>query len=56
MVGDRLYTDMEMARSAGVIGVLVLTGEAKTRDVESAACKPDFVLKSVAELIEAIKD
>ena len=27
MVGDRLYTDMAMARRAGALGVLVLTGE-----------------------------
>ena len=27
MVGDRLYTDMAMARRAGAFGVLVLTGE-----------------------------
>src|SRR4051812_2760659 len=28
MVGDRLYTDVEMARRSGALGVLVLTGEA----------------------------
>ena len=31
MVGDRLYTDMEMAHRAGAFGVLVLTGEATAR-------------------------
>ncbi|MBN2217531.1 MAG: HAD hydrolase-like protein [Pirellulales bacterium] len=36
MVGDRLYTDMAMAKSIGALGVLVLTGEA-TAD-EAAAC------------------
>jgi hypothetical protein len=27
VVGDRIYTDMAMARAAGAVGVLVLTGE-----------------------------
>ncbi len=31
MVGDRLYTDMAMARKAGALGVLVLTGETTGR-------------------------
>src|SRR5712671_848660 len=32
MVGDRLYTDIVMAHHAGVLGVLVLTGEATAAD------------------------
>jgi ribonucleotide monophosphatase NagD (HAD superfamily) len=35
MVGDRLYTDMAMASRAGVVGVLVLSGEATVDDVEA---------------------
>ena len=33
MVGDRLYTDIEMAHKAGALGVLVLSGEATAADV-----------------------
>ncbi len=33
MVGDRIYTDMAMARQAGAVGILVLTGEATASDV-----------------------
>ena len=33
MVGDRLYTDMEMAERAEVHGILVLSGEATREDV-----------------------
>jgi HAD superfamily hydrolase (TIGR01450 family) len=50
MVGDRLYTDMEMARRAGAVGVLVLTGETKARDLNQAANRPDVVLPGLAEL------
>ena len=32
MIGDRIYTDMAMARASGVHGVLVLSGEATQDD------------------------
>lgn len=52
MVGDRLYTDMEMAARAGVVGVLVLSGEATLDDLEAAPQTPDLVVKSVADLFD----
>ena len=51
MVGDRLYTDMEMAERAGVHGVLVLSGEASIGDVEKGKLHPSIVVDSVAELL-----
>ena len=51
MVGDRLYTDMEMADRAGVVSVLVLSGEATIDDLESAPQTPDVIVNSVAELL-----
>jgi NagD protein len=50
MVGDRLYTDLEMARRAGALGVLVLTGETTAEDVARAAQAPDLVVPSLHEL------
>ena len=50
MVGDRLYTDMEMAARAGVVGVLVLSGEATLDDLEAAPQTPDVIVDSVANL------
>jgi NagD protein len=50
MVGDRLYTDMEMARRAGALGVLVLTGEAKAEDAARASPPPDLLVPSLADL------
>ena len=50
VVGDRLYTDMAMARSAGAIGVLVLTGEATAAQAKSADSAPDLVLRDVGAL------
>ena len=50
MVGDRLYTDVLMARRAGALGVLVLTGEATAQDAARSAAPPDLTLPSLVEL------
>jgi HAD superfamily hydrolase (TIGR01450 family) len=49
MVGDRLYTDIEMARRAGALGVLVLTGEATAEDAARSTSTPDIIAANVAE-------
>ena len=50
MVGDRLYTDMAMARAAGLTAVLVLSGETTPAMLERLApeARPDIVIASVA--------
>ncbi len=50
MVGDRLYTDMEMAERAGVHGILVLSGEATRDDEKNAAQSPSLIVESVSFL------
>jgi len=54
MVGDRLYTDMEMARRAGVASVLVLSGETKKRDLKGCRHRPSYVFDSIEYLAKAI--
>jgi HAD superfamily hydrolase (TIGR01450 family) len=51
VIGDRLYTDIRMAREAGAIGVLTLSGETTAADVEAAAApaRPDFVVADLGE-------
>lgn len=50
LVGDRLQTDIRMARALGCQGMLVLSG-ATTRDqLEEADIVPDFVLDSLGDL------
>lgn len=56
MVGDRLYTDIAMARRAGIAGVLVLSGEATRDDVENGETKPDIVADDISSLARAIRD
>lgn len=50
MVGDRLYTDMAMARRAGTFSVLVLSGEAVAEDISDLEEPPDMVLTDIGEL------
>ena len=58
MVGDRLYTDIAMARNAGALGVLVLSGESTIEDVNKApqSSKPDLVVENIAELGRLLKE
>lgn len=58
MVGDRLYTDIAMARNAGAFGVLVLSGESTMDTVNSApeGSKPDLVCENIAELGRLLRE
>ena len=51
MVGDRLYTDMEMAIRANCVSVLVLSGEATMDDLNNSGKNVDVVVASVNELM-----
>ena len=51
MVGDRLYTDMEMAIQAGCVSVLVLSGEATLKDLEKSGKEVSVVVDSVDSLL-----
>jgi NagD protein len=55
MVGDRLYTDVAMARRSGAVGILVLTGETTSADVHEAEQKPDLTVSNLAELGERLR-
>ena len=55
MVGDRLYTDMAMARRAGALGVLVLTGETTAAEGANHSPAPDLVVSGLAEFGERLR-
>ena len=50
IVGDRLHTDIQMARNMGSMSLLVLSGETTRDQVEASAIRPDFILPSLAGL------
>ncbi len=49
MVGDRLITDIAIGKW-GVRTALVLSGEAKLEDVDTAPIKPTYIFDTIAEL------
>lgn len=51
LVGDRLDTDMRMAREAGMSAALVLTGATVSADLDGYEPRPDFVLDSIAGVV-----
>jgi HAD superfamily hydrolase (TIGR01450 family) len=55
MVGDRLYTDMEMARRSGAVGILVLTGET-TSEQAAASDIPALVVRDLSELAALLRE
>ena len=56
MVGDRLYTDIALGKTAGVKTVLVLSGETSRENLENSEFHPDLVCENLADLIRMLKD
>jgi NagD protein len=54
MVGDRIYTDIEMAHNAGAFGVLVLSGETTIEVADAAPKQPHLICDSIEVLGELI--
>jgi len=51
MVGDRLYTDIRMARENEMTAILVLSGEATREDVAQSPFQPHHIVPSLAFLL-----
>ncbi len=51
MIGDRIYTDMELARRVPCDFILVLSGETKKKDLAQIEEQPTLVVESIADLI-----
>jgi HAD superfamily hydrolase (TIGR01457 family) len=51
MVGDRLYTDIAMALSAQIMGILVLSGETQQSDLKESRYTPDLVVDCIGDLV-----
>lgn len=54
-IGDRLYTDIAIAEGTEAYSALVLSGEATLFDLEKSEYKPNFVIESLKELTELLK-
>ncbi|MBN2047326.1 MAG: HAD-IIA family hydrolase [Anaerolineaceae bacterium] len=55
MVGDRLYTDIALGRTAGITTVLVLSGETHLEDLEGSPNQPTVTFNHIGELSNWLK-
>jgi len=53
MSGDRLYTEIQMAKRAGMPSAIVLTGETTDEDLagETEENLPDYILQRIDQLV-----
>jgi ribonucleotide monophosphatase NagD (HAD superfamily) len=52
MVGDRLYTEIRMAKDAGMSSAVVLTGETTEEDLAGESeVLPDYMLERIDQLV-----
>jgi ribonucleotide monophosphatase NagD (HAD superfamily) len=53
MSGDRLYTEIQMAKHAGMPSAVVLTGETTEEDLarEPEENLPDYILQRIDQLV-----
>lgn len=51
-VGDRLMTDIQMGKNAGILSILILTGEAKLTDLQNSTVQPDLVFDRIIDILE----
>ncbi len=56
MVGDRVYTDMKMAREAGIPAALVLTGETTAAQAAGLSHQPDLIVADIGNLGKLMAD
>lgn len=56
MVGDRIYTDVQMAHNAGAMGVLVLSGETTLEVADRAETQPHLIADSIEVLGELLRE
>jgi len=52
IIGDRLYTDMDMARNIGCDFILVFSGETRPEDLQNWNSRPTLAVETVGTLIE----
>ncbi len=55
MVGDRLYTDIALGQTSGILTLLVLSGETHLSDLESSPFKPDYIFPHLGALADYLE-
>ena len=55
VIGDRIYTDVKSGLNAGVLSILVMSGETTYEILEASEEKPHLVLESAKEILNVLK-
>lgn len=53
-VGDRLYTDIAVAKNHGAASLLVLSGETVPEDLEKSDIQPDYIFPRLGDVVELL--
>jgi 4-nitrophenyl phosphatase/NagD protein len=56
MIGDRLYTDIALGRTAGIPTILVLSGETQPRDLAGSPYRPSYTFANLGAVADALSD
>ncbi len=56
VIGDRIYTDIKSGINAGTFTILVMSGETTKEILDTSPEKPDMVMESAKEILNAIKN
>ena len=56
VIGDRIYTDVKSGLNAGVLSILVMSGETTYEILENSSDKPHLVLSSAEEILKELKN
>lgn len=55
VIGDRIYTDIKSGLNAGVLSILVMSGETTYEILDASMDKPHLVLESAEEILNVLK-
>jgi HAD superfamily hydrolase (TIGR01457 family) len=55
MIGDRLYTDIALGRTAGITTVLVLSGETALEDLTDSPNQPAYTFSTIGDVADWLK-
>ena len=52
VVGDRIYTDIKSGLNAGILSILVMSGETDEAILAASPDKPDLILRDAREILD----
>jgi len=56
VVGDRIYTDIKSGLNAGILSVLVMSGETDEKILAASPEKPDLILSDAGEILRILRE